>query len=1004
MNYKNISFLIESDNSWKQLFLTGQKGLPKTNIDTLDYIERLLADLYDGDPIKIEKSKIKIWLVKIINKIGGIDEIGMDELAEIKKTLEWYKATSNYDQIKDLDLASSYNIAIKYFDKKEKDSKLSNTKDSSLKNEEEIELLQDEKDGKIQRLYVLPDGTRRMWIKVLNPSWFSEKCFRGKMKGVKCQATSNGKYAKPPYESYTLIGPDKSDLNSAYSTLGSISILNTEKSIAELKQEGNQHPGSQSTSTGWDDLGEQFLKFICFSNEMKTKINKFSSDAGVVGDVGDEDTYGGTATFNWWMNNKPEYINFLAKHRFDIISNNKVNIIRNRNFGEKWFTLREVDLNKLVKDNPLEIILKIETFSKIFGKQLSDALKNINLIDLGSKNKDIFYNNLPTITEFVDNNMVFNILDAIYYLNLNKNLTNFENSIRIVSNRKGKDLIKKLVDRDFNLLVNKYGKKGSGLNSLLEFLSTPQSNETFLKSKKIGPKRYESYRVENNNNNTKKINFEVDDDKKILTQKDRRDIIKNHKSEIESWYYGDKNENPEMEFLRLLFTEYNVQDIKRESEDKKYEFIDYYDMKYNIYKSEKNNKIKSTSQNKPGILEFYSIVSKYDKNYKNSNITTSDYTISDAIYQLELDDFKKYYPEILKYYKDDSKFANSSSLAKDYATRVYYAFKALILTAELSGFDKNIIYNIILKAKPNLFFKNNIQYINANSYKLYADKLLLHYFENDKNQVKKFIEDMKDEIEETPNGKKVYEDIKNSYSSEGYNIQIGDMIQYKADDDKAEGLNHMQMYKIVDLENDKIKDKEVINGKIYIINNRGEKTLVHPSQFKGVIKQTMNENNEILLNYIREKIKKKYDNALIKENKKHSVSYSGIILDRDSKNKLLKIFDFVKDEYNIENTERWNISADHVTISLGEIYDKSLLDETVILTLKSVAYNERILAFGVETDVNIDFKSKIPHITVVFNKEAGAKPVESNYLKNWQELPKEFQIELFGTIMEKYHQ
>ena len=123
----------------------------------------------------------------------------------------------------------------------------------------------------------------------------------------------------------------------------------------------------------------------------KTKINKFSSDAGVVGDVGDEDTYGGTATFNWWMNNKPEYINFLAKHRFDIISNNKVNVIGNRNFGEKWFTLREVDLNKLVKDNPLEIILKIETFSKIFGKQLSDALKNINLIDLGSKNKDIFY-------------------------------------------------------------------------------------------------------------------------------------------------------------------------------------------------------------------------------------------------------------------------------------------------------------------------------------------------------------------------------------------------------------------------------------------------------------------------------------------------------------------------------------------------------------------------------------------------------------------------------------
>jgi hypothetical protein len=203
------------------------------------------------------------------------------------------------------------------------------------------------------------------------------------------------------------------------------------------------------------------------------------------------------------------------------------------------------------------------------------------------------------------------------------------------------------------------------------------------------------------------------------------------------------------------------------------------------------------------------------------------------------------------------------------------------------------------------------------------------------------------------------------------------------------------MYKIGDLGN----DGDVINGLIYVLNDKGGKSLVHPTQFKNVKEQLLNESNEGLLNYIRNKIKEKYKTTLNERASKFV--YSAIKLDRESRKKLQSIIPDLVDQFDItEDIDRWIQLADHVTINTGELYDKNLLDEIAVVTLKSIGFNDRVIAVGVDVDVAINFKDRKPHITLLFNKEAGAKPVESNYIKNWIELPSDLQIELYGSIKE----
>jgi len=112
--------------------------------------------------------------------------------------------------------------------------------------------------------------------------------------------------------------------------------------------------------------------------------------------------------------------------------------------------------------------------------------------------------------------------------------------------------------------------------------------------------------------------------------------------------------------------------------------------------------------------------------------------------------------------------------------------------------------------------------------------------------------------------------------------------------------------------------------------------------------------------------------AGINENKK--ISYSCILLDDQSKSEILKKFsDIIPNE--------WKVIAHHMTINLGNLRDEFgyEIGEEVILTAYSLGISEKAIAIGVDgRSVN-----KQSHVTVVVNVNCGGKPVDSNYIENW---------------------
>lgn len=121
-----------------------------------------------------------------------------------------------------------------------------------------------------------------------------------------------------------------------------------------------------------------------------------------------------------------------------------------------------------------------------------------------------------------------------------------------------------------------------------------------------------------------------------------------------------------------------------------------------------------------------------------------------------------------------------------------------------------------------------------------------------------------------------------------------------------------------------------------------------------------------------------------------NVSYSAVVLDERSKERLIKRF-----ASNIPKD--WEIIAHHMTINLGEIdpeYEK-YIGMTVRLTVNDFAMDDKVAAVGVS---GFDSKNAKPHITLAVNRKEGGKPVMSNYLTDWKRIERPFLIT--GKVIE----
>lgn len=121
---------------------------------------------------------------------------------------------------------------------------------------------------------------------------------------------------------------------------------------------------------------------------------------------------------------------------------------------------------------------------------------------------------------------------------------------------------------------------------------------------------------------------------------------------------------------------------------------------------------------------------------------------------------------------------------------------------------------------------------------------------------------------------------------------------------------------------------------------------------------------------------------LLKENHEYKVSYSAVVLENESRQRILNHLSIPND---------WKVICHHMTIKMGELPEnlKEKIGHYVTLQVTKLGKSDLALAVGVETSLS---QNVIPHITVAINALNGAKPKDSNAIQDWTMLDEPFTV------------
>ena len=123
---------------------------------------------------------------------------------------------------------------------------------------------------------------------------------------------------------------------------------------------------------------------------------------------------------------------------------------------------------------------------------------------------------------------------------------------------------------------------------------------------------------------------------------------------------------------------------------------------------------------------------------------------------------------------------------------------------------------------------------------------------------------------------------------------------------------------------------------------------------------------------------------------KYKSLYSGVFLDKESKDKLV-------DELSRLIPKGFKIFAHHMTIVFGKpLEDRGEYGKEVNLTATHVGVNDMVMAVKVS---GYPSNNETPHITVAVNVDGGGKPFMSNKITQWDILRDE--IKLSGVVTEQ---
>jgi len=123
--------------------------------------------------------------------------------------------------------------------------------------------------------------------------------------------------------------------------------------------------------------------------------------------------------------------------------------------------------------------------------------------------------------------------------------------------------------------------------------------------------------------------------------------------------------------------------------------------------------------------------------------------------------------------------------------------------------------------------------------------------------------------------------------------------------------------------------------------------------------------------------------------KQSDVSYSAVVLDAASKNRLLE---FVGGKI----PQGWSVFAHHMTITMGPLKDGKDIGRNVTLKVIGLGLSDKAMAVKVE---GYPTKNAIPHITIAVNPDGG-KPKDSNEITNWKDIN---HFNLMGIVTEIKH-
>jgi len=937
---EKLGLLTEMKN-WYEIYQKGNphKQIRPTDISILDFVNSLLQKAYEGKKNaknKVVNSIIAPWLVEGMIAVSGVENIGTKEIEEIKTVLTWFvheKSGGNINKIKSLNLSQASVFAKEAVEKikKEEEESEKRKKEAGKQSGETHKYPQteDEKQGKITRIYDLPDGSGRFWVKANTPKWFSEKWLNDKCKGVKCQTSTGGKYATPPYESYSLIGPPKGNPNGQLNTILSLSIINTGESwgVAEVKQENNQYLGHQATSGGWSDADLWTAQFLA-SNPLMQKVTFFSNDNGTI-PAQSSGQYGGAASLVHMMNHKINTFNWLIDNKPEILENN-YELIANT-LGQDWVDSRNINIDELANENPIKIIEKIDFYKRNFGDKLVSIFEKINYKKLAQQNSELFIDKLLELIEFIPSKDFFEILKHIHFSKyIYENPERFVELLRrmALSKRYSTEDIFKLINEKIKTIVSSFGGGGKGINNFLTAISAPKLEQhkdaIFNKSKRT----YER-QVEEDGGIVYK---EIPDTLSILPKKERKRILQNNKEFIKSLYGKEElegeevdtenEEDKEMAYWRLFTLETSGQQTAKEAKEAKDKIISYYN---------KKNKENPELFKFPGLFQYYIFLNKGNENYGQKTLSGQDkkkFENKETLtFPMKLEDLNTYKSDIIQYYHNQTKaYKNAKKLYKD------------IKKIQTDG------------AVPN---KQKLNMLKLEKSKALYDAIFV------------YLTTMKD--------------------SGASQVKIDDMLINDLNPNKVKSNpTSYDFYAFLNsLEENEVSKERIVDYiksiKQQILSQVGEQEYNDfIKRFSGTGK--IDEARKYIQNILKEKFEKD-----AKASKK-KISYSAIILDDKSRKELLSLFK----KYNIPKD--WEPSAHHMTIKMGELEDKSLLHKKIKLKAYAIGINDKVASVGVESPIEYYEEDVIPHITLAINRENGGTPKDSKNISKWKNIGRPFYI------------